>query len=283
MMQSISKVIFVLGCSFIFASLWTFSGTAQAETKEEMFSFLQEAYEAQLSLGETHRSWQEVEEVLHPFFTPEFTARFADDHLFHDENGYISLGTDFFITYIPFYSYDDRTNVAYDRANNRYLIYEFFPAQYEGPVTWDDHYEVLTVNDTSEGWKISDLQYREDEPTHSGLIVTIDGETQDYQEEPFIEKGHTFVPLRAIFEQLGTFVSWDASNQQITAEDGHTLIELEVGSTQASVNGQAVEIEAVPVIKEGRTFVPLRFVSEAFGASVSWNRLKQEVSIQTLP
>ena len=49
-----------------------------------------------------------------------------------------------------------------------------------------------------------------------------------------------------------------------------TTIVLTIGSTQASVNGEVVSFDVAPFIKDGRTFVPLRFVSEQLGAKVSY-------------
>jgi N-acetylmuramoyl-L-alanine amidase len=43
-----------------------------------------------------------------------------------------------------------------------------------------------------------------------------------------------------------------------------------IGSTVAIVNGQAINLEAPPEIKEGTTFVPLRFISDVFGFEIEW-------------
>ncbi|MGC9089794.1 MAG: copper amine oxidase N-terminal domain-containing protein, partial [Caldisericia bacterium] len=61
----------------------------------------------------------------------------------------------------------------------------------------------------------------------------------------------------------------------------HT-IGLQVGNPTAIVDGQVVTLDVAPVIVNGRTFVPLRFVAEAFGASVDWNSLYQVVTINFL-
>ncbi|MNP32667.1 hypothetical protein D3C76_1258630 [compost metagenome] len=51
------------------------------------------------------------------------------------------------------------------------------------------------------------------------------------------------------------------------------------GSTTAYVGDRTYALEAAPFIHEGRTYVPLRFVSEQLNAQVGWDRNKQEAVI----
>jgi len=51
---------------------------------------------------------------------------------------------------------------------------------------------------------------------------------------------------------------------------GEKEIRLVVGESEATVNGQVVVFDTSAVIIQGRTFVLLRFISEALGASVKW-------------
>ncbi len=57
------------------------------------------------------------------------------------------------------------------------------------------------------------------------------------------------------------------------------IIELIVNSKTATVNGKKVELEMAPTIIEGRTMVPLRFVTETFGFEVGWNGETKEISL----
>lgn len=58
-------------------------------------------------------------------------------------------------------------------------------------------------------------------------------------------------------------------------------MDLEIGSTVASVNGTATELEAAPEILNNTTMVPVRFVSEALGAVVQWEAANRVVRIHT--
>jgi hypothetical protein len=99
---------------------------------------------------------------------------------------------------------------------------------------------------------------------------------------PYIKNGTTFVPIRFISEAFGAEVKWDANigKGQVTINyNGKTII-LRIDSKIAFVNGKESELREAPEIRNGRTFVPIRFISEAFGAEVKWNAVLQEVIIE---
>jgi len=103
---------------------------------------------------------------------------------------------------------------------------------------------------------------------------------------PFIKDGRTMVPLRFIAEAFGANVEWIPETKGINislelASAVHT-IGLQVGNPTAIVDGEVVTLDVAPVIVNGRTFVPLRFIAESFGATVNWNELYQVVTIDFL-
>ena len=56
-------------------------------------------------------------------------------------------------------------------------------------------------------------------------------------------------------------------------------ISLQVNNSTASVDGKDVEMDASPVVVDGRVMLPVRFVSEHFGNSVNWDATTKTVSI----
>ncbi len=60
------------------------------------------------------------------------------------------------------------------------------------------------------------------------------------------------------------------------------IIKLTVGSKDATINDKPVTLDVPPVIQDGRTLVPLRFISEAFGAKVDWDDKTRSITI-TMP
>jgi cytochrome c-type biogenesis protein CcmE len=91
--------------------------------------------------------------------------------------------------------------------------------------------------------------------------------------------GRVLVPLRGVFESLGATVNYDAATRMIYANSGGREIQLRLGSSQAVVNGQTQYLDVPAQSRLGRTLVPLRFVSEALGATVQWNGPQQTVYI----
>ena len=104
-----------------------------------------------------------------------------------------------------------------------------------------------------------------------GMIrVFIDGRPVNFDVPPQTVQGRVLVPLRGIFEQLGANVDYNAASQHILAVRGGQTVELTVGSRQAVVNNSPTLLDVPAFTINGRTMVPLRFISEALGAGVQW-------------
>ncbi|MCM1566081.1 MAG: stalk domain-containing protein [Dehalobacter sp.] len=111
--------------------------------------------------------------------------------------------------------------------------------------------------------------------------VILDGQNLSFDVPPTIENGSTLLPLRVIFEALGADVQWDGATQTVTANKSGTEIRLIIGGV-AYKNGQEVQLSVPAKIIDGRTMVPLRFVSEAFGCQVSWDGATQTITISSI-
>ncbi|MCR4399927.1 MAG: stalk domain-containing protein [Syntrophomonadaceae bacterium] len=116
-------------------------------------------------------------------------------------------------------------------------------------------------------------------PATAAPSVQIEGRPMYFDGAPVIENGRVLVPMRAIFEGLGASVSWDAATRTVTAVRLATEIKLSVGQWYALKNGAVLPLDVPARIIAGRTMVPIRFVSEALGAQVSWDAATQSVSI----
>lgn len=111
------------------------------------------------------------------------------------------------------------------------------------------------------------------------ITVTLNGNKLTFSENPYIENGTTMVPMRAIFEALGASVDYDTETKAITATKGSTVIKLFANSDTATVNGKEVTLTSPVANKNGTTMVPLRLVSEALGAEVSWDAESKTINI----
>lgn len=107
----------------------------------------------------------------------------------------------------------------------------------------------------------------------------MDDQQLTFDEAPFIENDRVLAPMRGILEALGYTIHWQEHTQTVLALNEDVTISLRINSETATVNGKTVSIDAPAKIKNGRTFVPLRFLAEYSGAEVSWNGSTSTVSI----
>jgi len=82
--------------------------------------------------------------------------------------------------------------------------------------------------------------------------------------------GQTLIPMRAIFEVLGAEVTWDGATWTENATWNGGSLTLPIGSTEAILSGQTVQLDVPAQLIDSRTMVPLRFVGESMGALVGW-------------
>lgn len=102
------------------------------------------------------------------------------------------------------------------------------------------------------------------------IRLFVDGREIAADTPPQIVEGRTLVPVRAVAEALGASVKWDPATQTVTIAGSHS-VSLTIGKASAGVDGRAVGLDVPAQIIGSRTFVPVRFVGEAFGYSVAWD------------
>ncbi len=96
---------------------------------------------------------------------------------------------------------------------------------------------------------------------------------------PVIVKNRTLVPLRFIAEAFGAKVEWNPVFKLVFITLGNKEIILQEGVSYASVNNKKVKLDSPPKIVNGHMMVPLRFIAEAFGASVQWDGTTRSITI----
>ena len=94
----------------------------------------------------------------------------------------------------------------------------------------------------------------------------------------------TVVPIRAIVEALGGTIEWDGTERKVTIHFNGTTIELWIDNPKAKVNGEMKWIDpknhdVKPIIVNGRTMLPLRFVAENLGCIVQWDASTKMITI----
>lgn len=111
---------------------------------------------------------------------------------------------------------------------------------------------------------------------------TINGIKNTLDAPPVIQRqtGRTLAPLRSFSEAIGAKVGWDSAARTILITDGSKTITLTVDSRQVVVNGQTQTMDNPPqILSGGRTYVPLRFISETMGASVVYDPSEKKITV----
>lgn len=111
--------------------------------------------------------------------------------------------------------------------------------------------------------------------------ASVNGVIFPLEAAPYIstQAGRTLVPVRFVSEALGAGVGWKPETRQVTISAKGKEIVLHIGSSKVWVNGLQQAIDCAPVIVSGRTFVPLRFISETLGVAVGYEVATRQITI----
>ncbi len=100
--------------------------------------------------------------------------------------------------------------------------------------------------------------------------------------EVVIINGRTFLPIRALIENMGGEVEWNQSDKKVSLYLDDNTIHLWIGNKTAKVNGVNKETDVAPYISDtNRTMLPLRFIVENFDCEVDWDGATKTVTIKT--
>ncbi len=107
----------------------------------------------------------------------------------------------------------------------------------------------------------------------------VDGVLTPMPVAPSVREGSAYLPLRFLAEVLGAKVEWDQATKTATYWRGNRLIQVTVDAKFGTVNGETVELSAPAVLENDRTLVPVRFISEHLGATVSWDEATRTITV----
>ncbi len=114
-----------------------------------------------------------------------------------------------------------------------------------------------------------------------GTAVYIDGIPVQFTPDsgyPFISGGRTLVPLRVTMESFGATVDWEADTQTAIVRKDTTTVRCKIWENCIYRNNVKIPNDAAAIIAGNRTYLPIRAVLEAFGATVSWDGAVRVIS-----
>ncbi|MBS5945748.1 MAG: copper amine oxidase N-terminal domain-containing protein [Peptoniphilus harei] len=119
---------------------------------------------------------------------------------------------------------------------------------------------------------------------NSDIRLWVKGEIVKSDVAPYISEDRTMVPLRVISENFGKKVTWNNNDKKVSIKDEKgnefsLVINEKVMENVSSDSNLKIKLDAPAVIKDNRTFVPIRAIAEAFGEKVQWDNDKRVVVI----
>ncbi len=104
------------------------------------------------------------------------------------------------------------------------------------------------------------------------IKIHVDGVPVSTEFSPFIESGCTYLAARTIGEIVGADrIVWNGDEKSVTLTADDKDVKLIIGSEYAYIDGAPVHTGAMAVIRNSRTYLPVRFMTETFGANVEWD------------
>lgn len=182
------------------------------------------------------------------------------------------------ISIMRMYIYGGESNLGKDLLIDNFAVY--------GGKTFRDvskEYEAPKASVVASVGKDVEMQYPSLSSLNGGVALMLDRptayannavtkiDTNNDRVVPITVNDRTLVPIRFIAESFGADVSWNEDAQTATVKLGDDTIDVTIGASAISVNGNEVAIDAPAEVREDRTLLPLRAVSESLGKNVLWD------------
>ena len=114
----------------------------------------------------------------------------------------------------------------------------------------------------------------------TNIGINYSGTKLNLNNQPMIKDDSIFLPIRELSEKFGYTVTYIPKENAVDISNGTDKITLYIDQYTACINGLELYIYApCPYVANNTTYVPIRFISEAFGLKVDWNQKSKEVSI----
>ncbi len=113
------------------------------------------------------------------------------------------------------------------------------------------------------------------------VIVNLDGQEVVFPDaQPFVDnRDRTLVPIRFVSEAMGAVVDWEQETRTVVIQKDKDVIRYTIGDMKGYLNEEIRVFDTYGILKEDRTFVPLRFISEMLSCEVDWKDTTRTVTI----
>ncbi|MCX8095362.1 MAG: stalk domain-containing protein [Caldisericia bacterium] len=185
---------------------------------------------------------------------------------------------------------DNYKFIKYLKLNDNILNltenFEFYQIIYlkEGINYLNFKYEDIAGNLGEKSFKVLYLKIIKFELTINSDIMYVNDTPKKIDTPPRIIEGRTYLPIRYILEPLGAKLIWEQNERKVKILFNDIIIELWIDKNLAKVNNNIKLIDpenpkVTPLIINGRTMLPIRFVAENLGCKVNWDSINKKISI----
>lgn len=232
---------------------------------------------------------EDIEEQLNEIYKDYYSDENLASSL-SEANGNINISVTTDSVEIKYETYNNVTYYRYEKAytavakgfeNGRFYRTSFVTIQndimYE--ITYEHNYKTGHFSD------IADML----NSAHYGKIIDIYVNEKEVVPDtyPEIYNDRTLVPIRAIVEELGYKVEWDAEKKVVSIKNEEIMLEFQINSFSMkrkfldTQKEDIIKLDVPAVIANDRTYLPLRAVGEALNCDVNWDGATRTVTIKS--
>jgi hypothetical protein len=116
---------------------------------------------------------------------------------------------------------------------------------------------------------------------NQSIQVYLDGQKISvYGAEPLVYNGRTLMPVSVLTAALGGSTEWQPPDTIVLSNGSEEQLVMRLDSTSYKIGAREYTMEAPPVLRDGRTYVPVRVTAEYFGLSVIWDASSRSVYLE---
>ncbi len=183
--------------------------------------------------------------------------------------------------------YKEVTEIFMNPVTCRYLMFEVIEYNYHCACAELQFFETAKQKEEREASSYEKYVMQIDNPVMKVTKGTEAEKEVTLDVAPYLDNGTTMIPLRGLLSEMGAEIAWDGDTQSIGVKHPRAEVELQImnprvfvttytyGRVRYTLKGSA------PKIKESRTFIPLRFVSENLGYTVIWDGETRTITVET--
>ncbi len=159
-------------------------------------------------------------------------------------------------------------------------------------ILWVNGEEVINVLDNYEGKILEPGYFGYVEPSSSvklfkiyetyekNIEVLFHGRKIEFPVSTMLVNNRTLVPMRALAEAVGAEVLWDGASYTAIAKKNHNEVKFTISDAEATVNGVNRTMDVPAMLKNNYTMVPIRFLTESLGYTVTWDNSNSRVIVE---